>query len=83
MDPGRFAAVVLVEAPEPVRRQRLIEQRGLAPEQADQLLAAQMPSAGKRTRADLIIDNDGNREQLRDRAWLAWRKLVSKARARA
>jgi dephospho-CoA kinase len=83
MDPARFEAVVLVDAPEPIRRQRLIQQRGLPAEQADQLLAAQMPSVEKRARADLIIDNDGTREQLRDRAWLAWRKLVSRARARA
>jgi dephospho-CoA kinase len=83
MDPARFEAVVLVDAPEPIRRQRLIQQRGLPAEQAEQLLAAQMPSVEKRARADLIIDNDGTREQLRDRAWLAWRKLVSRARARA
>ena len=83
MDPARFDAVVLVDAPEPVREERLIQQRGLPPADAARLIAAQLPAAAKRARADFIIDNDGSRDLLRDRAWLVWRKLVSRARALA
>jgi dephospho-CoA kinase len=83
MDPARFDAVVLVDAPEPVRLARLIGARGLAPAEGQALLKAQMPAAPKRARADFVIDNDSTRDALRERAWLVWRKLLSRARARA
>jgi dephospho-CoA kinase len=83
MDPARFDAVVLVDAPEPVRMERLIQQRGLPMGDAARLIAAQLPAAAKRGRAHFIIENDGSREMLRDRAWQVWRKLVSRARTLA
>ncbi|NOT07557.1 MAG: dephospho-CoA kinase [Gemmatimonadales bacterium] len=83
MDSTRFAAVVLVDAPEALRKNRLVELRGLDPSEADALLAAQMPASEKRSRATYVVDNDGSRDTLRERAWLVWRKLVSQARARA
>ena len=83
MDPTKFGAVVLVDAPEPVRLERLAAHRGLAPTEASALIAAQLPSAGKRARADFVIDNDGSRDQLRERAWWVWRKLLSRARGSA
>ena len=83
MDPEGFEAVVLVDAPESLRLERLVRLRGLPERHAAALLAAQLPSAGKRTRADFVIDNDGTREALRDRTWLVWRKLRSLARSRA
>ncbi len=83
MDPSRFDAVVLVFAPESHRRERLLRERGLSPGEADALMNAQLPAAEKRTRATLVIENDGTLDQLRERAWLVWRKLLSIARARA
>ena len=83
MDPSRFDAVVLVDAPEPLRLSRLIGERGLKPAEADALLRSQMPSRKKRERADFIIDNDSGRDALQERSWLVWRKLLSRARARA
>ena len=83
MDPARFDAVVLVDAPESLRLARLAEHRGIAGAEAARLVAAQLPSGEKRSRAHHIIDNDGTREQLRDRAWIVWRKLLSRARGRA
>jgi len=83
MDPSRFEAVVLVDAPEPVRKGRLMTTRGLSSGEAAALISAQLPSAGKRARAHFVVDNDGSPEQLRDRAWLVWRRLVSRARAPA
>ena len=83
MDPAQFDAVVLVDAPETVRLDRLVRLRGIAPAEATALLAGQLPADRKRARADFIIDNDGGVERLRDRAWEVWRKLRSRARARA
>jgi dephospho-CoA kinase len=69
----RFDLVVLVDAPEQVRRQRLIRDRGLTAAEADRMIAAQIPSEAKRRRADVTIDNDGTREQLERRAAEVWR----------
>lgn len=82
MDPGGFDAVILVDAPEPLRRERLVRLRGLSEREAAALIAAQLPAEGKRAQADFVIDNDGTRETLRDRTWLVWRKLRSRARTR-
>lgn len=82
MDPARFDAIVLVDAPEPLRMARLI-QRGLPAGDAARLIAAQLPAEAKRPRAHFVIDNDGSRDLLRDRAWQVWRKLISRARGLA
>ena len=83
MEPSTFDAVVLVDAPEPVRLARLVQRRGLTAPEAAALIAAQLPSHAKRARATFVIDNDGTRDQLRERAWQVFRKLLSRARARA
>jgi dephospho-CoA kinase len=83
MDPSRFDVIVLVDAPEPLRLGRLTGDRGLPQAEASALLRAQMPAKEKRSRAHWVIDNDGSRDALRERAWLVWRKLVSRARSRA
>ena len=83
MDPAAFDAVVLVDAPDPCRLDRLVRLRGLAPAEAAALLASQLPALEKRARADFVIENDGGAELLRDRAWLVWRKLRARARPRA
>jgi dephospho-CoA kinase len=83
LDPAGFDAVVLVDAAPVVRRARLERTRGLAPGEAEALLAAQLPAETKRARSTFVIDNDGDHDALRRDAWLVWRKLVSRARARA
>lgn len=83
MDPSRFDVVVLVDAPEGVRLTRLTEARGLEPAEARALLAAQMPASEKRARAHFVIENDSTQDALRERTWPVWRKLLSRARARA
>ena len=52
-DPKAFDAVVLVDAPEPVRRARLLASRGLSPAEADRMMAAQLASDPKRAQSDL------------------------------
>ncbi len=78
-DPAAFDRVVLVDAPEAIRRDRLVRGRGLQPAEADRLIAAQMPSAAKRPGSDFVIDNDGSPEQLEAAAWAVWRQLAAAA----
>jgi dephospho-CoA kinase len=82
-DPADFDAVVLVDAPESLRVERLVQQRGLARSEAEALVRLQLPAAEKRLRADLVIENEQSRDVLRERAWEVWRKLRSLARNRA
>jgi dephospho-CoA kinase len=83
LDPTQFDVVVLVDAPDAVRRERLIRDRGLLPEEAERLMAAQLPSDTKRARSDLIIDNVGSRDELRKAAERTWQQLLDLSRARA
>ena len=62
---GDFDTTVLVDAPEAVRLARLVDQRGLDPGEAARIVKAQMDPAEKRSRADFILDNDGNLDELR------------------
>ena len=75
-DPAAFDVVLLVDAPEGVRRERLLNERGLSPDDADRMLRAQIPSDVKRARADLVIDNAGTREELEAAARAAWEELA-------
>lgn len=82
-DPRSFDLVVLVDALESVRRERLIHLRGLPAEEADRLMAAQHPSAAKRARSDIVIDNTGDLASLEKRARDAWDRIVAEAARRA
>lgn len=82
-NPAEFDAVVLVDAPESLRVDRLVQQRGLSRSDAEALLRLQVPAGEKRARSDFVIENDQSREVLRERAWEVWRKLLSRARNRA
>ncbi len=78
-DPAGFDAVVLVDAPPETRRARLLAGRGLSPEEADRLMAAQQPSAAKRARSDYVIDNEGDLGTLERAAGEVWRQLSARA----
>jgi dephospho-CoA kinase len=80
-DPTAFDAVVLVDAPLPIRRQRLLASRGLTPEEADRMLAAQLPADAKRPRSDYVIDNGGDMAALERVARGVWDVLDARARA--
>lgn len=56
--------IVLVDAPVPTRRERLVRDRGLTPAEADAMIAAQMPSERKRARAHHVLENAGTRAEL-------------------
>jgi len=72
---GLFAATVLVYASPSRQLQRLIVQRGTAPERARAIIAAQMPIDEKRALADFVIDNDGSREATRGQVEKVWSRV--------
>jgi len=78
-DPGAFDAVVLVDAPETVRRARLLASRALSPEDVDRMMAAQLSSTPKRARSDYVIDNDGDLPVLERAARAVWEALLARA----
>jgi dephospho-CoA kinase len=79
LDPAAFDAVVLVDAPAAVRRERLLRDRGLTPAEADALLGAQADAGSKRQRSTFVIDNTGDLESLETRALDVWRMLQARA----
>ena len=74
-DPGAYDGIIVVDAPIAERRHRLMHDRRLSAHDADQLIAAQMPADEKRARATWIIDNDGDRATLSQRARVVWDAL--------
>ena len=74
--------IVLVDAPVAVRRARLIHDRGLAPSEADALIAAQMPAERKRAHADVVIDNAGSRADLDAAIAMLVRRLLDPSATR-
>jgi dephospho-CoA kinase len=78
-DPTQFDLIVLVDAPEEMRRARLVGIRGLTADEADKMLRAQIPAEVKRARADLIIENAGTLAELEAAAHAAWDRLQSES----
>jgi dephospho-CoA kinase len=78
-DPSEFDAVVLVDAPEPLRRSRLISSRAWPADEVDPMIRAQLLSAPKRAGSDYVIDNDGDLEALERSASMVWQALLARA----
>ncbi|MEO5815489.1 MAG: dephospho-CoA kinase [Gemmatimonadaceae bacterium] len=76
-----FDRIVLVDAPRPVRLDRLVRERGLRETEAMDMIVAQMPAELKRARADHIVDNDGTLTQLDQRVTEVWSALLQEASA--
>lgn len=74
-DPSRFDGVILVDAPVAYRHARLVHDRHLHPDEADRLIAAQMPAEQKRARATWIIENDADRPTLEARTRAVWEAI--------
>lgn len=75
----QFDRIVLVDAPRPVRMERLVRDRGLEMTEAMKMIASQMPAELKRARADYLIDNTGTPEELEARARAVWDALQTDA----
>lgn len=76
-----FDTLVLVDAPPEVRRERIVRERGLTEAEARAMIDAQMPSAAKRPRADIVIDNVGTPAELKREAERVWRQILDRAAA--
>lgn len=78
----QFDRIILVDAPRPLRLERLVRDRGLRETEAMDMIAAQMPAELKRARADIIVENGGSREALVARVDEVWNALREEADAR-
>jgi dephospho-CoA kinase len=78
-NPNEFDVIVLVDAPEGLRLERIMEHRGLDRSEALKMIGAQMPAAEKRARSDFVIVNDGDRASLERAAAAVWRALSARA----
>jgi dephospho-CoA kinase len=74
-----FDAIVLVDAPRPVRLERLAATRGLEETDAMNMITAQMPAELKRARADYVIENNGSIDDLERDVDALWRSLQRNA----
>jgi dephospho-CoA kinase len=79
----RCDQVWLVTCDPAIQRQRLIENRGLTPEEADSRLASQPPIGPRLERADVVIDNSNSIEETRRQVLAAWEKVQAAIRARS
>jgi len=75
----RFDRILLVDAPRPIRLERLLHDRGLQTTEAMEIIAAQMPAELKRARADYIVENNGTLTQLERRVQDLWSSLMRAA----
>jgi dephospho-CoA kinase len=73
-----YSSVVLVYVPEATQLERLIHWgRGLTPERARAVIAAQMPIEEKRRRTNHVIDNSGSIDDTRAQVVQLWPQLAS------
>ncbi len=80
---GKFDRIVLVDAPRPVRLERLVRDRGLRETEAMDMIVAQMPAELKRARADFIVDNDDTLAALDRQVADVWSSLQQAVEAEA
>jgi dephospho-CoA kinase len=73
---GAYDLVVVVEAPEELRVQRLARDRGMPAEQSRARMATQASDEQRRAIADVVLVNDGSPDDLRARVDALWRARV-------
>jgi dephospho-CoA kinase len=78
-DPADFDLVILVDAPETVRLERLMKTRGMSKDAALQAVLAQQPSEAKRAQSDFVIENVGTLADLERRARRIWDQLQARS----
>lgn len=78
---GLYDLVVVVDAADETRLDRLVRLRGMDPEQARARLAAQATRADRLAVADLVLDNEGPLEQLEPQVKALWQQLLARAAA--
>ena len=74
-----YDAVVIVEAPEEVRLERLVG-RGMSSDDARRRMATQASDAERRKVADVVLDNSGSPEDLVRQVDALWAQLAASVR---
>jgi dephospho-CoA kinase len=77
--PMRFDLIVVVHAPKDVRVRRLVEIRGIAPQDAVARVNAQASDDERLSVADVVIDATGSMQHTIDQADALWERLVDSA----
>ncbi|QGN31945.1 dephospho-CoA kinase [Microlunatus sp. Gsoil 973] len=73
----RFDAVIVVDVPEHLQRERLMARNRLSAEEADARIAAQATRDQRNAAATVVIDNSSpDREDLRQRVEAVYRELI-------
>jgi dephospho-CoA kinase len=72
----RFDAVIVVDVPVQTQIDRMVEQRGATPEEAQARVAAQATREQRLAVATYVIDNTGTLEDLRERVTEVFEKLT-------
>mgnify|MGYP000849576449 FL=1 len=67
--------VVIAEAPAELRKRRMIELRGMSPEDAERRIANQASDAERRAVADVIIDTGGSEARTIEQVDALWERL--------
>ncbi|MFE6446809.1 dephospho-CoA kinase [Nocardiopsis dassonvillei] len=75
-----YDLVVVVDAPDAVRVDRVTANRGMPREQVEARIRAQADRDTRLAAADLVVDNSGTREELTERVAQLWRELLERAR---
>lgn len=76
-----FHVLVVVHAPAELRVERLVEQRGLSPEEARGRVAAQVDDEARLAVADVVLDGTGTVEALRAQVDELWARLAEERAA--
>ena len=74
-----FDVVIVVDVPPELQVERLVDLRGLAPDQARARMAAQASREQRLAVADVVIDNSGSLEDLDRRVAEVWADLERRA----
>lgn len=67
-----FDSIILVDAPKPVRLERMVRDRNMDEAEAMKMIASQMPADLKRARADFVIENAGDLAELETEVERVW-----------
>lgn len=68
--------VVIAEAPAETRRQRMVELRGMSPEEAERRIANQASDEERRAVADVVVDTGGSIKRTLQQADALWERLA-------
>jgi dephospho-CoA kinase len=78
---GLFELVVVVDAADPVRIDRLVRDRGMTEQEAAARIAAQAPREQRLAAADVVLTNDGTPEELAAQVDTLWDRVAALGRA--